>query len=71
MPANIKFFFHSDIIVMTSFLARYWRTIAIASVSLTSSYLYFHYDQHQLNNRLLTVHATEYVSKSLISSNFF
>jgi hypothetical protein len=62
--------FHSDIIVMSSFLARYWRTVAIASVSLTSTYLYAHYDQPQFNNRLLTVHAAEYVSESLISLKF-
>jgi len=48
---------------MINFFARYWKTFAIASVSLTSSYLYDHY---RLNNHrllsLLTVKAGEYVS---------
>jgi len=51
--------------MMTNFFARYWKTFAIASVSLTSSYLYGHYDHYRFNKNLLsllTVQATEYVS---------
>ncbi len=51
---------------MANFLARYWKTLAITSVSLASSYLFSHYDDHtRLNKRLfsaLTVQAAEYVS---------
>lgn len=63
---------------MANFFARYWKIYAVSSVSFISSYLYSHYDQSQLNDRLLsilTVHAAEYVREILISikisSNFY
>lgn len=49
---------------MANFFVRYWKTLAIASVSLTSSYFFSHKDQSQINKRLLsvlTVQAAEYV----------
>jgi len=49
---------------MTNFLIKHLRTLAITSVTLTSSYFLYHYDQKR--NRLfsfLTVKAAEYVNK--------
>jgi len=49
---------------MANLFARYWKTLAIASVSLTSSYFFSRYDHAQITNRLLStlrVHAADYV----------
>ncbi len=53
-----------DVIRMANLFARYWKTLAIASVSLTSSYFFSRYDHAQITNRLLStlrVHAADYV----------
>ncbi|CAF0750491.1 unnamed protein product [Rotaria sordida] len=48
---------------MANFFVRYWKTLAITSVSITSFYLFSHYDYSQINTHLLsllTIQAAEY-----------
>ncbi|CAF0982200.1 unnamed protein product [Rotaria sordida] len=48
---------------MANFFVRYWKTLAITSVSITSFYLFSHYDYSRINTRLLsvlTIQAAEY-----------
>ena len=50
---------------MANFIIRHLRTLAITSVTLTSTYALFHYDLNQSKNRLLSllkVEAGDYVS---------
>jgi hypothetical protein len=49
---------------MANFLLKHLRTLAITSVTLTSSFFLFHHDYNQTKHRLfslLTVKAAEYV----------
>ncbi|CAF2997501.1 unnamed protein product [Rotaria sp. Silwood2] len=48
---------------MANFFVRYWKKLAITSISITSSYFFFHDDYSRVNNRLLSalkVQAAEY-----------
>jgi hypothetical protein len=56
---------------MAHFLIKHLRTLAITSVTLTSSYFLFHHDNNQTRNRLLsllTVKAAEYVNENKFSA---
>jgi hypothetical protein len=48
---------------MTNFLIKHFRTLAITSVTLTSSYFLVHYDQTK-RNHLFKVKAAEYVNEN-------
>ncbi len=48
---------------MANFLIKYLRTLAITSVTLTSSYFLVQYDQIK-RNHLFTVKAAEYVNEN-------
>ncbi|UJR33250.1 hypothetical protein I4U23_020705 [Adineta vaga] len=53
---------------MSSFLTRYWKTLAITSVSIASSYFSTRCNEPQINNRLssiFTVHAAEYERRNV------
>ncbi|CAF4668609.1 unnamed protein product [Rotaria sp. Silwood1] len=48
---------------MVNFFVRYWKTLAITSISIVSSYFFSHYDYSRINNHLLsalTVQAAEF-----------
>ncbi|CAF0768424.1 unnamed protein product [Rotaria sordida] len=52
---------------MANFFVRYWKTLAITSVSITSFYLFSHYDYSQINTHLLsvlTIQAAEYEKRN-------
>ncbi|CAF1010024.1 unnamed protein product [Rotaria sp. Silwood1] len=52
---------------MVNFFIRYWKTLAITSISIVSSYFFSHYDYSRINNHLLsalTVQAAEFLRKA-------